>query len=278
MPALVTAMRSDGAIDEDAHQRNVAIVSERGARGVVLAGSTGEGPYLEPGERGRLIEGARSAAPDIVVVCGINAETTRSAVQLAEECGGADLLLVITPTSLVRTRADAVEQFYRDVADASPLPILLYTVPSVTGWELPVASIRTLATHPGVIGMKDSGGDPSRLDELHETIEAGFTVYAGASRALAESSRRGAWGAITASANYALADVSLAARGDDHAQKRLAALATAVEQHGVAGTKYASDRTGLSAGPARSPVLPLTEDARRDVDAALATAGVTKPQ
>jgi dihydrodipicolinate synthase/N-acetylneuraminate lyase len=278
MPALVTPMRPDGSIDEDAHSENVKTMRDRGARGVVLAGSTGEGPHLEPGERARLVRGARDADSDMVVVCGIHAEATAAALRLADECADADVVLVVTPTALVRGRDDAVEGFYTDVADASPLPVLLYSVPSVTGWALPIASVRSLAAHPRIIGIKDSGGDPSRLTELHDVIEDGFTVYAGASRALAESSRLGAWGAITASANYALSYVSLAARGDGQAQHRLTALARVVERHGVAATKYAAERTGLTAGPARPPVLPLSEQARRDVDSALVEAGITRSQ
>ena len=278
LPALITAMHPDGAIDVDGHRHNIATMSDRGARGVLLAGSTGEGPYLEPGERRILIEAAREVDQEMAIICGVHAESTREALRAVEECAPADLVLVVTPTSLVRGRADAVEQFYRDVADASPIRLLLYSVPSVTGWELPTESVEVLAAHPSIVGMKDSGGDPSRITELGSTIEQGFVIYAGASRALAESSRRGAWGAITASANYALADVSLAARGDDQAQRRLTQLSTAVERHGLSGSKVAAASTGLAAGPARLPVLPLSDAAVEDVESALRNMGVARPQ
>lgn len=278
MPALVTAMGVDGTLDLDAHETNIELVRNRGARGVVLAGSTGEGPYLEEGERARLIERTRRADPDLTVICGIHAESTRAAVRLVGECRSADGALVVTPTSLVRGRTDAVVRFYRDVADVSAVPIFLYSVPSVTGWELPVDAVRALAAHPGIAGIKDSGGDPNRTQELRDVIDAGFTIYAGASRALAASARAGAWGAITASANYALADVSLASRGDDRAQRRLTELVGTVERHGLAGTKYAAELTGLIAGAARLPILPLSEDAKSEIASALSRAGLTSSQ
>ncbi len=278
MPALVTPFDRDEAIDLDAHRSNITAMSERGARGVVLAGSTGEGPYLDRGERAALVQVAADEQPEMTLVCGIQAETTRDATRQTAECEHADLVLVVTPTTLVRGRVGAVEQFYLDVADQSPVPVLLYSVPSVTAWELPTASVRRLATHDNIVGMKDSGGDPTRIAELHDVIDDGFFMYAGASQALAESSRAGAWGAITASGNYAIADVSLAARGDDQAQRRLGELAGIVERHGIAGTKYAAHVSGLDAGIARRPVMPLAKSAREEIATAVRAAGLASSQ
>jgi 4-hydroxy-tetrahydrodipicolinate synthase/4-hydroxy-2-oxoglutarate aldolase len=147
-------------------------------------------------------------------------------------------------------------------------------VPAVTAFTLGVDQTRRLAHHPRIVGMKDSSGEPERLDRLADVIADGFTVFAGASRALLASHHAGAWGAITASANYALTDVSLASRGDAGAQQRLTALAAIVEAHGVPGTKVAADLTGLRAGPPRPPLAAVDPNAAQTIADQLRTAGI----
>ncbi len=154
MPAVVTPFGRDGEIDLEAHHHNVGYLAAAGLGGLVISGSTGEGPYLEPGERGALVAAARDASTDAYLLCGINAETVRQArAQIAEAFDAdADAALVITPTTVIRDKDRAVEGFYHDVADSSPLPVHLYTVRAVTGYELPVDLIRRLSTHPGSLG------------------------------------------------------------------------------------------------------------------------------
>ena len=212
LPALVTAFDDDGELDERAHRSNVSTLADRGVRGFVLAGSTGEGPYFDPGEHLRLVAMTRdelgSAMP---IVCGIAGESTRAALDQIREAvaGGADAVLVVTPTTLARGRSPAVVRHYELVADASPVPVLLYSVPAVTGYELPLEAVEAAAEHSNVIGMKDSGADVTRVDALGSLIGGGFVMYAGASRAVFDSMSRGASGAITASGNYASALVAV---------------------------------------------------------------------
>lgn len=280
MPALITPFTADGSIDVEGHEHNIVRMAEQGALGVLIAGSTGEGPYLDPGERASLVAHAAQVAPGLVLLCGVFAESLRQAVRQIEEAAGAgaDGALVVTPTTLVRGRAASVEAYYEDLADASALPILVYSVPMVTGWELPTESVARLAHHPSIIGMKDSGGDPTRLSALAGTIADGFITYVGASRAILESHRRGVHGAITASANYAFAEVAAAIRGDGHAQARLDALTAVVEENGVAGTKFAAGLCGLSSGSPRRPLADLTPDAAERVTEAVRTAGPVSAQ
>ena len=276
MPALITPFTVDGEFDADSHHHNISLMMERGCRGVLVAGSTGEGPLLERGERRSLVRGAREVSDDLTVICGINGESTRQAVAQVGEAatGGADAVLVTTPTTLSRNRLPFVERFYGEVAEESPVPIVLYTVPKVTGWELPTESVNRLAAHPNIVGMKDSGGDPSRLDDLTSTLAAGFTVYAGASRALHESGKKGVHGSITASGNYALTEASLAVLGDAHAQQRLTALTSVVEAFGVPGTKFAASLVGLRPGHARSPLSTVDAGAQSAIVDAMADAGI----
>jgi 4-hydroxy-2-oxoglutarate aldolase len=267
MPALITPFDPDQRIDIDAHHHNVTIAVAAGTHGLLIAGSTGEGPYLEPGEREILVSAARETATDLTIVCAVSAETDRQAQSQADEAagGGADAVLVITPGTLVRNRTALISSYYERIADTSPLPVLLYTNPVVTGYELPVETVRDLAQHPNIVGMKDSGGDVTRLSDLADTLASGFVVYIGSSKTLAESRSLGAHGAITASANYAFASVDLAASEDQKAQTTLTTVTSIVQQYGVAGTKYAATLAGMVEGRARLPLQPLDAEAKHTI-------------
>jgi 4-hydroxy-2-oxoglutarate aldolase len=267
MPALITPFDADERINIDSHRHNVSVAISAGAHGVLLAGSTGEGPYLEADERASLVSSSRATSTDLIILCGVSAETDRQAEpQIAEAvASGADAVLVITPGTLVRGRSNLISDYYERIADLSALPVFLYSNPVITGYELPVASVRHLARHPNIVGMKDSGGDVSRVDELADILTDGFVLYIGSSKRLAESARRGAYGAITASANYAFSCVDGATAQDEGAQTSLADVTAIVQQYGVPGTKYAATLAGMYEGRSRLPLEPLDEEAQRTI-------------
>lgn len=265
MPALITPFTQRGEIDTKAHTHNMRVLADRGIEGFVIGGSNGEGPYLEPGERGRLVKAGRRRKAHFM--CGIAAESTRMALaQVAEATeGGADTLLVMTPTTLTRGRDDAVVDFYRAVADRAKVPILLYSVPSVTGYSLPHELIARLSRHDNIIGMKDSSGDVVRLQTIIDTVPGDFVLYSGASKALTAAIAVGCYGAITGSGNYApdLVLKTMAAAREDPAkarrdQKRLSRLSSDVEAHGIPGVKAAARAAGLEPGYPRQPLTRLT--------------------
>lgn len=281
MPALVTPFHPDESLDLEAHTANVASLWERGVEGVVIAGSNGEGPYLEPGERAALAAAARRAAPDAFVLVGVGAESLRGARAMCAEAAAAeaDGVLVLTPATLVRSRPDLIEGFFDDLADVAPLPVYLYSVPKVTGVELPVEAAVRLSAHRNVAGMKDSGGVPERCVAIANGAPAGFAMFAGASAAVSAAVAGGCHGAITASANYAptlVAEVIATAGRPDAAaaHERLLRLSGEVERFGVAGVKYAAGRTGLRGGHLRRPLRPLSAEAAAAIDAAIDAARV----
>lgn len=283
MPALITPFAAGGDIDVGAHASNVALLAARSVEGFLIAGSTGEGPYLEPGERHTLVEAAREAAPTTYLMCGLSAESLRAAIaQIDEAAGaGADAVLVPTPTTLVRGRDHLVANFYHEVAGYSPLPIFLYSVPKVTGYELPITVANELSDHPSIAGMKDSGGQPVRVPALLEGAPEGFALYSGSTPALGLSVAAGARGGITASSNYAapLATrvVRLAAVSPEETrpqQARLTRVATIVEQHGIPGVKAAAGLTGLQTGSLRRPLLPVSPETARTIASALQAADI----
>ncbi len=273
MVAIVTPFDGDGNVDIEAHIHNVRHLSAQGCTGFVIAGSTGEGPYLETGERGALVAATRGALDDPFVLCGINAESVRQAMaQIAEAAdAGTDAVLVLTPGTLVRGKHDRVASFFAEVADAAPVPVLLYSNPNVTGYELPTEVVNELAKHRNIHGIKDSGGNPDRIDDHAAVIEDGFIVYPGASRALLESHKRGAYGAITASANYVFNLVAAASSGDPDGQADLDAVIAVVERHGIPGAKRAATAAGIESGTLRHPLSPVDTAVGAEIDAAVAS-------
>lgn len=265
MPALVTPFTQRGEIDVKAHTHNMRVLADRGIEGFVIGGSNGEGPYLEPGERAKLVKAGRRRKAHFM--CGINAESTRVALaQVAEATeAGADSLLVLTPTTMARGRGEVVVDYYRSVADRSKIPILLYSVPNVSAYSLPIELVARLSRHENIIGMKDSSGDVVRLQSIVHATPGDFVLYSGASRALSAAIAVGCYGAITGSGNYApelvLKTLAQAKENPLEArrnQKRLSSLSADVEAHGVPGVKAAARAAGLEPGFPRQPLTRLS--------------------
>jgi 4-hydroxy-2-oxoglutarate aldolase len=276
MSALITPFDEEGDIIAEAHTHNLLLQTSRGVSGFVLGGSTGEGPYLEAGERAGLLNQAREElGVEPFLICGVQAQSVRQAeAQLAEIANaGADAALVMTPTSLARGNHDAMQRFFDAIAETSPLPVFLYSVPAVTGYDLPVESVATLAQHPKIVGLKDSGGRPLHTKEVVQSTPDDFMVYAGSSSTLLQGMAAGATGAITASSNYlpellsALVTTSRTSVSEtEPLQVRLTKATREIESYGVVGTKAAAGAAGLWTGIPRKPLQPVprTELARID--------------
>jgi 4-hydroxy-2-oxoglutarate aldolase len=276
LPALVTPFTRSGEIDLDAHAHNLAFLADQGVKGFLIAGSTGEGPYLDPGERRALTETARAIfGGRTFLLVGIAAETTRSAhaQALEAEQGGADAVLAMTPTSLARGDHEAVRRFYLDLADASTLPVMVYSVPLYTAYAIPNQTVLDLAQHPNIVGMKDSGGDVARMAALVQGT-SDFHLFTGATRSITFCLAAGAHGAITASSNYLapmVLDVIAKARRSPRsalaAQAELTRIASAVEAYRVPGVKAAGEVVGLRAGYPRAPLERLAARDRKRIAA-----------
>lgn len=265
MPALVTPFTRSGALDEKAHAHNVRTLAERGIEGFVLGGSNGEGPYLEPGERARLIKSIRRRKTHIMA--GLAFESTKGALAGVDEVeeAGADSILVMTPTTLSRGREQVVERYFEKIADKASLPVFIYSVPAITAYNLPIEIVSRLAKHPRVVGMKDSSGDVVRLQSILDATPDEFILYSGSSKALTAAISVGCHGAITGSGNYVpelvLEIIKLAKSNPLEArslQKRLSALSADVEAHGVPGVKAAAKAAGLEPGYPREPLTRVT--------------------
>jgi dihydrodipicolinate synthase/N-acetylneuraminate lyase len=172
MPPVTTPFYPDGSVYFKKLESNVERFSRTPVTGLVVLGSTGEVVMLSDEERRDVLKVAREAAgAHKVLLAGTGAESVRETLKLTEYAAvvGYDLALVRTPHYYRGQMKPAVMlNFYRTVADQSPLPVLLYSVPPCTAYDLPVEVIVELASHPNIVGLKESSGDVEKVRKLVE--------------------------------------------------------------------------------------------------------------
>jgi 4-hydroxy-2-oxoglutarate aldolase len=288
-PVVTTFDDATGELSAIPFRANVRAHLDAGLSGVVVAGSTGEAALLEEHERHRLLEWARAVVPDERwLIAGVGAESTRLTIRRAREAAerGADAALVVAPHYYgAQMTPEALATHFRQVADESPLPLILYNIPKYVHFPIAPGLVQELATHGNVVAIKDSSGDLSQLGAYLNAQSDRFTVLTGSGAGLYAALEMGARGGILAVALFAAPlSVSLCrafAGGDvaaaGRAQERLVPLArTIVGELGVAGVKAALDLVGLAGGLVRSPLLPLRAAGRERVADLLRAAGLSR--
>lgn len=270
MVPAVSTFTAAGELDGAAFQRNLDAHLSFGMDGVLVGGSSGESALLENDDRRQLLAWARERIPqDKWLLAGVGSESTRLTIQRAKDAkdAGATAALVISPHYfLKRMNEQALLAHFRAVADASPLPVLLYNMPAYTHIVLSPAFVHEMAQHENVIGMKDSAGNIPVLQQYLEAQSDSFKVLTGSGGTVVPALEAGVSGAILAIGLYAgpavrrMVDTYRA--GDQAAaaemQRALTPLATDIAgAMGPAGIKAAMDLVGLSGGAPRSPLLPV---------------------
>src|SRR5439155_1585746 len=205
-PPIATAFAPDGALRPPA-AGFLEYLRDGGLDGVVALGSNGEATHLTEAERLRDIGSVREALPaPLRLIAGTGAESTRATIERtrAAAAEGAEAALVIAPSYFRRQlTADALRAHYHSVAEASPIPILIYNVPVHMGYDLGPDWIVRLTGHANIAGLKDSSGDIGRLPGLRTQLGPDFVLLAGAGEKLIDALDAGADGAIAALANLA---------------------------------------------------------------------------
>jgi 4-hydroxy-2-oxoglutarate aldolase len=286
-PPIPTPFKDNGDVDYDHLQANLNRWNTEPLAGYVLGGSNGEYVFLTPEERVETVRFTRTLLPPgRLLIAGSAMESTRDTIALTRRMAeaGADAAIVVTPSYYKgRMTAPALEHHYRQVADASPIPVLLYNVPANTGVDMPAQVAINLAAHPNLIGMKESGGDVAKIGFMVQETPSDFQILAGSAGFLLGALAVGAVGGVAALANIAAAPLARmmdAFRRGDHAgaraiQLRLVEANTAVtSRFGVPGLKAAMDMLGYYGGPVRSPLLPLSEEETTTLRKVLVKAGL----
>jgi 4-hydroxy-2-oxoglutarate aldolase len=286
-PPIATPFADDGRLDTAALASNIAKWERTGLSGYVVAGSNGESALLEDAEVVEAVRVVReAAAPEKLVIAGVGRQSTRATIELtrATAGAGAQVALVMTPSFFaVETTSEALFRHYVAVADASPLPVLVYNVPKFTHLNIDAATVARIAAHPNVVGIKDSAGDIAQICDLVRLCPAGFDILIGNGPAFLSGIQMGASGGILAVANVAPRECvrvyELSQAGDLAAAKeihlRTIPVGKAVTgRWGVPGLKAALDLLGYQGGAPRLPLLPAGEAVRAEMRTLLAEAGL----
>jgi 4-hydroxy-2-oxoglutarate aldolase len=276
MPPIPTPFDAAGEVHHGALVENLERWNQYDLRGYVVLGSNGEGVYLDETEKTSVWETARRAIPaDKLLVAGTGAESTRQtiAITLRAADAGADAALVVTPHYYgPKMTPDSLVEHYVQVADASPIPILIYNVPKFTNVNMGAAAVARAAEHPNIAGIKDTSGNITQLADTVRVVGPSFQVLAGSASFLLAGLTVGAVGGILALANIApqmgleLARLFETGARDEAAelQRRMIPVNNAVTaRFGIAGLKAALEMLGYYGGPVRSPLLGLTEEERQ---------------
>jgi len=278
-----TPFADDGSLDARALTRNVERYLQTPLTGLVVLGSNGEAPQLEDHEADLAIQTVRAAMPkNRPLLAGTGRESTAATIAATKRAAdlGADAVLVRTPSFYKgQMTTDAFVRHYTQVADRSPVPVLLYNVTMYTGVNLLPDAVATLSRHPNIVGIKETNSDMVQFGEYLSRSQEGFTVLAGSGATYYSALALGAHGAILAVGGVApqlCSDIFIAVREGrfDEARalhRQLSPLSKLLgATHGVPGLKAALTLCGYDGGHPRPPLQPVPPAAIDAIRAALA--------
>ncbi len=281
-PPAATPFNRKGEVDLGLFRENIRRYVGIGTTGIVVAGSTGEAPFLTERERLKLVDAAREIVrPPELLIASTGLESTLHTLRLSREAvaRGADAVLVITP-NYYKARMDSVTLLahFRTVADGARRPVIMYNIPQFTGIRMAPETIAALSRHPNIAGLKESSGDLAYVRKIIRRVRPSFRVLSGAPAIFLDALHAGAAGGVLGPSVYvpelclAIYDAYLKQRWKlaRNLQQRLTVLAQKIAiPLGVPGIKAALDICGYHGGLPRAPFMPLAESQRRCVRAAL---------
>ncbi|MFW6348476.1 MAG: 4-hydroxy-tetrahydrodipicolinate synthase [Cyclonatronaceae bacterium] len=205
--AIVTPFTAAHArkIDEDAYRHLLHLQAEGGASGVVVSGTTGEGPTLRDVEFGRLIQLSVEAGGDVMqIIAGTGTSSTASTIaksRRARECGAHALL--IAPPSYSKPSQRGLLAHFKAVAESTDLPIILYNVPGRTAVNIEVETLAELSAHPQIIGVKEASGSINQIMDVIAAVNDDFAVLAGDDAITLATLAAGGRGVVSVAGNQA---------------------------------------------------------------------------
>jgi len=267
-----------GVVAHDRLASNVKKWCTTGISGIVVLGSNGEYVYLSEKEKRETVKTvAEAALKEMTVIAGTGCESTGQTIELTRDCAdaGAHGALVISPHYYHgKMKNEALCRYYTDVADDSPIPVLLYNVSKFTHINLAPALVAELSRHPNIAGIKDSSGNVAQLGEYLNLADPDFQVMVGTAGALFGALSLGCVGGVLACANVAPKEcvqiLEFLKTGEYRAARDLQLKLLPVNKavtatYGVAGLKTALDLLGYFGGEPRRPLLPSTDNDRMEI-------------
>jgi 4-hydroxy-2-oxoglutarate aldolase len=276
---ITTPFNAAQEIDVNALTRNIASWNGSGVSGYVVLGSTGERVNLDEREFLHVIEIARDAVPGtLAFIVGAGQQSTRGTIAEIERAAqtGAEAVLVITPHYYrAAITQEALIRHYIAVADASTIPIILYSMPDLTGITIEPETAARLSQHENIIGMKDSANDVAMFTEAVRLVVKDFAMMIGNGTVFRDALQAGARGGILA-VGCVVPELCVEIYRAVHAgetdraatlQEKLTPLARAVTKtYGIGGLKAAMEMAGYVGGSVRAPLQRPSEEARAEIE------------
>ena len=284
---ITTPFDEKGHILFDKMASTIQKLNQSRLRGYLVLGTNGEFRSLSTGEQMELLKVvAETASPDKVIMAGTGAESTLVSIELCEQAAenGAHYGSLITPFFFAKKMSDkALIRHFVEVAEDSPIPVLLYNNPGVTGVTLSTAVVKEVSSHPNIVGMKDSS--PGNLSQYILSAKPGFSLLAGSANFFFTGLLMGAVGGVLSLADafpepccqlYDLGIKGLLEEGRKLQMELLELNQKVSGKFGVAGVKAAMDLAGFYGGPPRAPLPPLTADEKKKLREDLIASGFLK--
>lgn len=285
--ALVTPMQADGVIDIENLRKLVEWHISQGTDAIGVNGTTGEAPTIDHIERKLIIqEAVEQAKGRVPIIAGTGTYATESSIQLTREAmeAGADACLLITPYCNKPTQ-EGLYQHFKAVAQAVPIPQILYNVPSRTACDMQPATVAHLAAIPNIIGIKEATGNIARVQEILTLSEGhSFDLYSGDDPTCLDFMLAGGKGVISITSNVApklmhlLCKAALAGNETEAREidRKLANLhkKICIETNPIP-VKWALQQMDMISSGIRLPLTPLSESCHAAVREAMIQAGIS---
>jgi len=282
--ALTTPFSHDGSVSLPDLKQNVLRYNQTDLAGYVALGSTGEAVLLTRAEMDGILATVReSAEKGKMLLAGAGAESTAETIERTKRAAefAYDAVLVKTPYYYKPAyKPEVLVAHFRRVADESPIPVMLYSIPQFTGIALGATEVSVLAEHANIIGIKDSSGNVQGVAEIVAATPPAFQILVGSAASVYPSLAIGARGAILALAcalpEKCVALFELFRQGHHEKARELQAILVRasklmVSELGIAGVKHAMDQRGYRGGIPRPPLLPLHHEQKKRLTEFLAT-------
>lgn len=283
-PALTTPFAADGGVSLEDVKHNIRRYNETELAGYVVLGSTGESVLLDRNEMDAILAAVKeTAAEGKILIAGSGAESTAETIARTKRAAafGYPVALVKTPYYYKPAyKPEVLIAHYRRVADASPIPILLYSVPIFTGLALEAPETVTLAEHSNIVGIKESSGNIQRVSEMIAGAPTRFQVLVGSAPTVYPALAIGARGAILALASalpekcaalYQFFKQGQSDKAKELQKSLLRSSKLIVSEMGIAGVKYVMDQRGYRGGIPRLPLPTLSAEQKSKLAPLLAT-------